>query len=108
MASQEIVNIVLAFVKALRKKGIKIDQVFIYGSYADGTAREDSDIDVAVVSPDFGIDRYEEGKLLRQVAWRVDPRIEPVPISRTSFLEHDWLPLIHEIKTKGIPIEIAA
>ncbi len=108
MASQEIVDIVSTFVKALRKKGIQIDQVFIYGSYAAGTAKKDSDIDIAVISPDFGKDRYEEGKLLRQVAWRVDPRIEPVPISKTSFLEYDWVPLIHEIKTKGIPVKIAA
>ena len=38
-----------------------------------------SDLDIAVVSPDFGKDRFEEGKLLRRIAWRIDPRIEPIP-----------------------------
>ncbi len=108
MASREIIDIVSGFIKALKKRGIRVDQVFIYGSCASGRARKDSDIDVAVISPDFGRDRYEEGKLLRQIAWRIDSRLEPVPISKESFLKDDWIPLIYEIKTTGVPIEMAA
>lgn len=108
MVSQEIVDVVLNFMKVLREKGIKVEQVFVYGSYASGKVRKDSDIDVAVISPDFGKDRYEEGKLLRQIAWRIDSRLEPVPISKESFLKDNWIPLIYEIKTAGVPIDVAA
>lgn len=102
MVSREIIKIVSDFTKAINQDGIKIGYIYIYGSYASGLATKDSDIDVAVVSPDFGKDRYEEGKRLRQIAWRIDPRIEPIPISQRSFLEDDWIPLIYEIKTKGL------
>ncbi|MDI6892804.1 MAG: nucleotidyltransferase domain-containing protein [Actinomycetota bacterium] len=108
MVATEVVEIVTEFVKALKKRGIRVERAFVYGSYAQGRPRKESDIDVAIVSPDFGRDRYEEGKLLRQIAWRIDSRLEPVPISKESFLKDDWIPLIHEIKTKGIPIKIAA
>mgnify|MGYP005608611547 CR=1 FL=1 len=46
--------------------------------------RIDSDIDVAIISPDFGRNRFEEKKLLMQAARRIDPRIEPVPITSES------------------------
>ena len=32
---------------------IKVDGVFLFGSYATGKARGDSDIDIVVISPDF-------------------------------------------------------
>jgi predicted nucleotidyltransferase len=108
MVSKEIVNIATRFTKALKKGGIIVERVFLYGSYAYGKPRKVSDIDIAIISPDFGKDPYEEGKLLRQLAWRIDTRLEPVPISSESFLNDEWIPLIHEIKTRGIPVEIAA
>jgi predicted nucleotidyltransferase len=108
MVPTEVVEVVSEFVKALKKRGIRVERAFVYGSYAQGRPRKESDIDVAVVSPDFGKDRYNEGKLLRQIAWRIDSRLEPVPISKESFLKDDWIPLIYEIKTKGVPVRIAA
>lgn len=108
MVPAEIMRISSQFVKAVERKGIRVEKAFLYGSYARGKTRAESDIDVAIVSPDFGIDRYEEGKLLRQIAWRIDARIEPVPISEETFLKRDWIPLIYEIKANGIPIKIAA
>ena len=38
---------------ALRESGLTVEKLILFGSQAKGTAREDSDIDVAVVSPDF-------------------------------------------------------
>lgn len=108
MVLAEVIEIVSEFVKALKSRGIRVERAFVYGSYAQGRPRKESDIDVAIVSPDFGKDRYEEGKLLRQIAWRIDSRLEPVPISKESFLKNDWIPLNYEIKTKGISIKIAA
>jgi len=108
VVAPEIVAIISRFADALKKQGIRVDKIYLYGSYAYGKPEEHSDIDIAVVSADFGRDRYEEGKLLRQIAWRIDSKIEPIPLSKQSFLNDDWIPLIHEIKTKGIPVDIAA
>jgi predicted nucleotidyltransferase len=38
---------------ALRESGLQVEKLVLFGSQAKGFAREDSDIDVAVVSPDF-------------------------------------------------------
>ena len=73
-----------------------------YGSYTSGKIHASSDIDIAIISPDFGRDRFEEGKLLMQIAWKVDPRIEAVPISSESYEKDTWIPLIYEIRKKGV------
>ena len=49
------------FVKKLKREKIRVTKVILYGSRVSGKAHEYSDIDVAIVSPDFGKDRYEEG-----------------------------------------------
>ena len=36
---------------------IKVDQIILFGSYAKGTANQDSDIDVAVISPELDINK---------------------------------------------------
>ena len=81
MVDPKVRDIILRFIEALNKKGIHVERALLFGSYASGNARAGSDLDVAIVSPDFGKDRFEEGKMLFQVAWRIDPRIEPIPIS---------------------------
>jgi len=91
--------------QALEKKGIRVAKIILYGSYARGKTRQDSDIDVAIVSPDFGKDRFEEGVKLFRIASKIDPRIEPVPISEESFEKDTWVPLIYEIRKKGIEVK---
>jgi predicted nucleotidyltransferase len=101
----EIKNIILRFVKAIKVTGIRIERVVLYGSYASGRAHSESDLDIAVVSPDFGKDRFEEGVKLNRIAWRIDPKIEAIPVSSRSYENDTWLPMIDEIKSKGIEIE---
>jgi predicted nucleotidyltransferase len=105
MVEENIKQIIHRFIDILVKKGIRIDQVILYGSYASGNMKLYSDIDLAIISPDFGNDKFEESKLLLQVAWRVDPRLQPVPISSESFTKKTWIPLIHQIKASGIEIK---
>jgi hypothetical protein len=39
-----------------------------------------------------------------QIAWRIDPRIEPIPISSESYEKDTWIPLIYEIRQKGVEV----
>ena len=107
MVDQEIRNIVMKYVDVLTDKGIHIEKVVLFGSYASKQGHAVSDIDIAVISSDFGKDRFEEGKLLFQAAWRVDPRIEPIPISLEAYENDTWVPLIYEIREKGVEIKAA-
>jgi len=107
MVEEKVEKIIHRFTDALAKRGIRIDQVILYGSYASGNMKPYSDIDLAIISPDFGNDKFEESKLLLQAAWRIDPRLQPVPISSESFKKKDWVPLIHQIKSSGIEVKAA-
>lgn len=106
MGKDRSVRIVRKFIKALRQEGIPVDRVILYGSYAKGKTRPDSDIDVAVISKNFGKDRVEEGMTLFRIAGKIDPRLEPIPISSDSYEKDTWVPLIYEIKEKGIELEL--
>ena len=102
MVDQEIRGIIKQFIETLTSRGIRVEKAVLYGSYASGNVHADSDIDIAIISPDFGQDRFEERKILMQIAWRIDPRIERVPISSESYEKDTWIPLIYEIRQKGI------
>src|SRR4030042_5261983 len=106
MAKREAIKTIKEFVKALRQEGIPVDRVILYGSYAKGKVGPDSDIDVAVISRNFGKDRVEEGMTLFRIAGKIDPRLEPIPISSESYQKDTWVPLIYEIKEKGIELEL--
>ena len=106
MAKREAIKTIKKFIKAVKQEGIPVDRVVLYGSYAKGKTRPDSDIDVAVISKNFGHDRVEEGMTLFRIAGKIDPRLEPIPISSDSYQNDTWVPLIYEIKKKGIELEL--
>jgi len=106
MVPKEIRRTVAAFRRRLGKEGITAEKVILYGSYARGDSRDYSDIDVAVVSPQFGRDRFKEGLRLRAIAATVDCRIEPVPVSSRAYSRDTWIPLIWAIRTQGVEIKL--
>jgi len=60
--------------------------MILYGSHANGTAREDSDIDVVVVSPSFsGKSYWERIDLLTEAIYRV-----LAPIEASAFTPEEW------------------
>ena len=59
----QIKTIVNRYVTNLNARGISVEQVVLFGSYAHQRAREGSDIDLAVIAPQFARlnlrERYE-------------------------------------------------
>ncbi|MCX6151640.1 MAG: nucleotidyltransferase domain-containing protein [Ignavibacteriales bacterium] len=104
MVESSIINIVKKYKDQLNKKGVEVNKILLYGSYAKHVNSKESDIDVAVISDNFGIDPIDEGMMLFRIAGEIDLRIEPVAFSRKSFEEDNWLPLIYEIKKTGIEV----
>jgi predicted nucleotidyltransferase len=107
MDKGQAIRVIKEFVNALKREGITIDRVILYGSYVKGNVRPDSDIDVAVISKDFGKDRVEEGMILYRIAGKIDPRLEPVPFSTKMYEKDTWIPLIYEIREKGEELKIS-
>ena len=91
------------FVDAVRRSGIKISNASVFGSYARGTATADSDIDVCIVSSQFGNDYFEEMVQLRKIALTIDSRIEPVPLTPEDADDRLWT-LASEIRMYGLPL----
>lgn len=56
MVKNHIEVIVSEYIKAIKSRNIRVEKAFLFGSYAKGLEVEDSDIDVAIISPDFGQD----------------------------------------------------
>jgi predicted nucleotidyltransferase len=106
MDRRQAIKIIRRFVKELKHRDISVDRIVLYGSYVRGQARPDSDIDIAVVSKNFGKDRVEEGMLLFRIAGKIDPRLEPVPISLKAYENNTWVPLIYEIREKGKEVKL--
>lgn len=66
------------FITRLRRK-IRISQIILFGSYARGNPRPYSDIDVAVISPDFNkMSEIEAMQFLSLQAKDADILIEPI------------------------------
>lgn len=56
----------------LLEKGLNINKIIIFGSYAKGNYRKDSDIDLVVISSDFsGKGIFEKAKMLGDVEWKL-------------------------------------
>ncbi|WP_417915663.1 nucleotidyltransferase domain-containing protein [Candidatus Electronema sp. JM] len=77
---------VAAFLERLKSAGMQIAGAYLFGSHLTGKADEWSDIDVAVISPQIGSDRFEE----------------PLPFSPDNFTPDD--PLVREILRTGLRV----
>lgn len=60
------------------------DAIVLYGSYATGTARDKSDIDIAIVFNGFKGDFLDTSKKLWGLTWDIDDRIEPILLDSTK------------------------
>ena len=105
MARKSILNnkpeILLAnYRQALSEAGIRVEDLILFGSYAKGSPKPWSDLDVCVVSSSFGKDKTEEMVLLKKLASPIEPMIEPHPYHPQD-LADPWDPLAEEIRKHG-------
>ena len=88
------------FIQLLERRGVRVLRVILFGSYAQGKADRDSDIDLAIISNRFGKNKMQEMMLLRRIALQVDSHIEPMPFSPEDLEDH-YSTFIQEIKRYG-------
>lgn len=100
--NRSILRATKQYIAALQNSGLEIQAAYLYGSQAKGTAREWSDIDVAIIAPNLSGDWHDDLVHLNVLANQVDSRIEAVGYVPENF--RDESPLVWEIKTTGIPL----
>lgn len=86
--------------KNLLHQHLKFEQVFLFGSYAGKTYREDSDIDVAILVSDLHDDFFALNPLLWKLRREIDHRIEPVLLD----INNDKTGFLDEVRKTGIEI----
>ena len=96
----DVLKAVTRFLEEVEGSGLRLASAYLYGSHAEGTARPDSDIDVALISEDFHGDWLEDHRRILDALLHCDARIEPVRFRPEQFCDEH--PLAWEIKTKGI------
>lgn len=91
MDKRKAVNLVRRYSELVTKR-FPVEQVVLFGSYARGRQRKDSDIDVAVVIRDLKEDFLDSATELWRLTDSIDVRIEPIILDPahdpSGFLEH--------------------
>lgn len=100
---KEIKKITSAYRLRLEKAGIPVERMILFGSYARGTERADSDIDICVVSPILGKDEMMELGKLSFLKWKLDNRIEAHPVSSKDY-KKIATPFISEVQKYGVEV----
>lgn len=96
------------FKSALEAAGIRVDRLILFGSYATGTAGEESDVDVAIISEDFKnmnlLERLETIGLALGKARIMEP-IEAIGYTEEEFeAKGEGTFVGDEVKTKGMVV----
>jgi uncharacterized protein len=99
--SDTVQRSVKRFLEAVSRER-RVAAAYVYGSEARQQATQWSDIDVAVVSPDFADDLFAAQLALMKLAAKVDDRIEPRAFSPESFNLND--PLASMIQATGVRV----
>ncbi|MBI2431352.1 MAG: nucleotidyltransferase domain-containing protein [Candidatus Hydrogenedentes bacterium] len=92
-------DIVQAYLSRLGEHHVPVWRVYLFGSYAKGTAHPDSDIDLAIFLDQDEIDGFREDVHLMRLRWGIDLRIEPHAFARSDFQDMD--PYVREIVASG-------
>ncbi|MDR2498550.1 MAG: nucleotidyltransferase domain-containing protein [Tannerellaceae bacterium] len=101
--SQDIISKVKAYSALIRQSNfpMQIEQVYLFGSHANGNPNNDSDIDVALVVKSWEGDYFDVIPAIWRLTEKVDMRIEPHVIVP----QEDFAGFLNEIQRTGIRID---
>lgn len=87
---KQVIENLTKYINAITKQ-YKISKIILYGSFAEGKADENSDIDLAIFIEDPAENYLSVSAGLFSFVWNIDSRIEPILFTsykdRSGFLE---------------------
>jgi hypothetical protein len=104
VATDSVIEAVKKYIRELERNNIPIQEAIVFGSYAKGDPKEESDIDIALVSTAFTGDRFEDRRKIVPLRRKIDNRIEPIPFRPEDFEQGGNF--VDEIKKTGKAINI--
>jgi hypothetical protein len=102
--ADQVVNLLKKYIAELERNEIPIRKAILFGSYATGKAKKESDIDVALISEAFSGDRFEDRRKIIPLRRKIDNRIEPHPFKPEDF-DNGGI-LVEEIRKTGVIITL--
>lgn len=82
MDKKSVLEIISDFRKVIESKGIRVNKLILFGSYATGKYKEGSDIDLVVISEDFNEKNYwERIEILSAAIYDIFAPIEAVAMT---------------------------
>ncbi len=99
-------NVIIEYKDKLETLGIKVKKIILYGSHASGMAREDSDLDLVVVSDDLkDMDLWERLCLLGEARMGIKRPMEILGYTEEEYESDECGTFIRdEVKAKGIEV----
>ena len=90
MAKREIGEIIGYLKMLLKGRGISVERIVLFGSYAKGNNTEESDLDLVIISPDFeGKNIFERAKALSGVEWELTTKYL-CPLDIVMMTPEEW------------------
>ena len=98
----QVKNIIRNVITGLKRKGIKVNKLILYGSYANGKPRSDSDIDIAIISSTFNNKNLlKRQELLGEAIFGLGEPIEAIGYSYKEFANRSRLSFLFDIVSNG-------
>lgn len=101
---QKVRKTINSYLRILKDDGLRINQAYLFGSYAKGRQSKWSDIDLCIISPDL----HKKTEPLNYL-WskkndeHIDAILSPIGFSPKEFIDES--PIVWEIKQTGIRIK---
>ena len=80
-----ILKVVKRYIEELEKNNIPIQEAILFGSCVKGNQRQESDIDMALISDSFSGDWFDDRRKIVPLRRGIDNRIEPMPFRPEDF-----------------------
>ncbi|MCH7835634.1 MAG: nucleotidyltransferase domain-containing protein [Chloroflexi bacterium] len=97
----DLSRIISKFV-ALLSKSVRVEVVILYGSYVNGSPDEWSDIDIAVISPDFeGVPMWERQRIISRATVDRDASLAPIGYPSSEYRNPGRHSFLREIIRTG-------
>ncbi|MCX5846646.1 MAG: nucleotidyltransferase domain-containing protein [Deltaproteobacteria bacterium] len=110
-ATPKIRSIINRYIKNLRDMGVPVERVFLFGSHASLEAGEESDVDLAVVSPLFDVSPlfermslWDRAGYLGKAAWDIPYPMDVLGFAPSQVRKATPGTLLNHILKHGIEI----